>query len=69
MFDMLVKAPSCQELALADYLGGMAAVSGFSEALENSGIFSEISIHSAIVPSRIITFALAFMSQSYETDE
>ncbi|PKO32510.1 MAG: hypothetical protein CVU36_02415 [Betaproteobacteria bacterium HGW-Betaproteobacteria-9] len=39
MFDMLVKAPSCQELALADYLGGMAAVSGFSEALENSGIF------------------------------
>jgi hypothetical protein len=39
MFDMLVKAPLCQELALADYLGGMAAVSGFSEALENSGIF------------------------------
>ncbi|MBL8387483.1 MAG: type IV secretion system protein [Hydrogenophaga sp.] len=35
----LLDAPSCTGLHLADFLGQMSVVSGFAEALENSGVF------------------------------
>lgn len=35
----LLEAPSCTGLHLADFLGQMSVVSGFAEALENSGVF------------------------------
>lgn len=35
----LLEAPSCSALHLADFLGQMSVVSGFAEALENSGVF------------------------------
>lgn len=39
MIELLNSAPTCESLAIADYVGGMAASSGITQALENSGIF------------------------------
>ena len=39
MFDLIAAKPDCTPLALADFLGQMSVVSGFSQALENSGVF------------------------------